>query len=73
MQLQSELKNIVSNNDQDVGNKLNVKRQTDQLSRLESDKASNEMQAKNKEESLLDNIREAKNNNDIKRKELLDA
>jgi hypothetical protein len=31
------------------------------------------MQAKNKEESLLDNIREAKNNNDIKRKELLDA
>jgi hypothetical protein len=56
-----------------VGNKLNVKRQTDQLSRLESDKASNEMQAKNKEESLLDNIREAKNNNEIKRKELLDA
>lgn len=31
------------------------------------------MQARNKEESLLDNIREAKNNNEIKRKELLDA
>jgi hypothetical protein len=35
--------------------------------------ASNEQQARTKEESLLDNIREARNNNLIKRKELKDA
>jgi UDP-glucose 6-dehydrogenase len=35
--------------------------------------ASNEQQARTKEESLQDNIREARNNNLIKRKELKDA
>lgn len=71
--LQNELSNIRNNNDSDVSNKLSVKKQLDQLARLEGDKASNEQQARNKEESLLDNIREAKNNNLIKRKELQDT
>ena len=68
-----ELASQKNSNEQDVNNKLNVKRQVDDLHRLEGDKESNLQQAKNKEESLNDNIREAKNNNDIKRKELLDA
>jgi hypothetical protein len=71
--LTNELSNIRNNNDSDVSNKLSVKKQLDQLARLEGDKASNEQQAHNKEESLLDNIREANNNNLIKRKELQDT
>jgi len=70
---ESELKNLRQNHDQDVSNRLQVKKQQDHISRLESDKLSNEQQARSKEESLLDNIREAKNNNAIKKKELKDA
>jgi hypothetical protein len=50
-----------------------LKKQVEQLVRLEGDKTSNELQAKSKEESLHDNIREAKNNNLIKKRELKDA
>lgn len=42
------------------------------MAKLEGDKASNEQGARRQEESLLDNIREAKNNNMIKRKQLQD-
>lgn len=67
---QGELTGIRNNNDADVSNTLALKKQSDQIVRLEGDKISNEKQAANKEASLLDNIREAKNNNMIKRKEL---
>jgi cilia- and flagella-associated protein 57 len=70
---ENELHNIRTNNDQDVSNKLQLKKQLDQLARLESDKISNEQQAKGKEESLMDNIKEAENNNKIKKKELQDV
>ena len=53
-----------------MSNKLSVKKQLDQMAKLEGDKASNEQGARRQEESLLDNIREAKNNNMIKRKQL---
>ena len=41
LNLDSELKGIRSNNDQDVGNKISVKKQQEALLRLEQDKTSN--------------------------------
>ena len=40
-QTKQELASIKSSNEQDVNNKLNVKRQNDELSRLETDKEQN--------------------------------
>ena len=71
--LQTELSNIRNNNDADVSNKLSIKKQLDTMAKHEADKITNEQGAHQKEQSLLDNIRESKNNNLNKRKELQDA
>ena len=70
--LKQEYANLTDSNDHNVEKGIELKRQLDKIEHLTKDLESNKQSAENKYASLKDNKLEAINNNQNKRRELLD-
>lgn len=70
--LKQDFASLTDSNDHNVEKGIELKRQLDKIAHLEADLQSNKLSAENKFGSLKDNLLEAINNNENKRRELLD-